>query len=132
MGGQPQTVADLTADTFVAAITSLATFDPRKGTARAWVLGITAALAATSGGGAAAYAVTPSCVSVPTGLHITIPLQGTGPERQRRLVPSIPKRVARRLQATGRRHAESGALSPVSRDSARALAKCGCALGYPG
>ena len=37
---EPQTVADLTADTFVAAITSLATFDPRKGTARAWVLGI--------------------------------------------------------------------------------------------
>jgi len=37
---EPQTVADLTADTFVAAITSLATFDPRKGTARGWVLGI--------------------------------------------------------------------------------------------
>jgi RNA polymerase sigma-70 factor (ECF subfamily) len=37
---EPQTVADLTADTFVAAITSLGTFDPRKGTARAWVLGI--------------------------------------------------------------------------------------------
>jgi RNA polymerase sigma-70 factor, ECF subfamily len=37
---EPQTVADLTADTFVAAITSFATFDPRKGTSRAWVLGI--------------------------------------------------------------------------------------------
>lgn len=36
----PQTVADLTADTFVAAITSFATFDPRKGTPRAWVFGI--------------------------------------------------------------------------------------------
>jgi RNA polymerase sigma factor (sigma-70 family) len=36
----PQTVADLTADTFVAAITSFATFDPRKGTSRAWVFGI--------------------------------------------------------------------------------------------
>jgi RNA polymerase sigma-70 factor (ECF subfamily) len=36
----PPTVADLTADTFVAAIASFATFDPRKGTARAWVLGI--------------------------------------------------------------------------------------------
>lgn len=36
----PQTVADLTADTFVQAITSFATFDPRKGTPRAWVLGI--------------------------------------------------------------------------------------------
>jgi RNA polymerase sigma factor (sigma-70 family) len=37
---EPQAVADLTADTFVAAITSLATFDPGKGTARAWLLGI--------------------------------------------------------------------------------------------
>ena len=36
----PQTVADLTADTFVQAITSFPTFDPRKGTPRAWVLGI--------------------------------------------------------------------------------------------
>ncbi len=37
---EPQTVADLTADTFVQAIMSFATFDPRKGTPRAWVLGI--------------------------------------------------------------------------------------------
>jgi RNA polymerase sigma factor (sigma-70 family) len=36
----PQTVADLTADTFVRAITSFATFNPRKGTPRAWVFGI--------------------------------------------------------------------------------------------
>jgi RNA polymerase sigma factor (sigma-70 family) len=36
----PQTVADLTADTFVQAITSFTTFDPRKGTSRAWVFGI--------------------------------------------------------------------------------------------
>jgi RNA polymerase sigma factor (sigma-70 family) len=36
----PQTVADLTANTFVQAITSLGTFDPRKGTSRAWVFGI--------------------------------------------------------------------------------------------
>ena len=36
----PQAVADLTADTFVAAITSFGTFDPRKGTARAWMFGI--------------------------------------------------------------------------------------------
>ncbi|HEY0804036.1 MAG TPA: RNA polymerase sigma factor [Pseudonocardiaceae bacterium] len=36
----PQLVADLTADTFVTVITSLASFDPRKGTARAWVFGI--------------------------------------------------------------------------------------------
>ena len=36
----PQTVADLTADTFAQAIASFATFDSRKGTSRAWVLGI--------------------------------------------------------------------------------------------
>lgn len=38
--GDPQLVADLTADTFVAAISGFASFDPRKGTARAWVFGI--------------------------------------------------------------------------------------------
>jgi RNA polymerase sigma factor (sigma-70 family) len=38
--GDPQVVADLTADTFVAAITSFEAFDPRKGTARAWTFGI--------------------------------------------------------------------------------------------
>jgi RNA polymerase sigma factor (sigma-70 family) len=35
-----QLVADLTADTFVAVITGFGSFDPRKGTARAWVFGI--------------------------------------------------------------------------------------------
>src|SRR6201997_3492231 len=43
----PQTVADLTADTFVQAITSFATFDPRKGTPRAWVFGIARRIYAT-------------------------------------------------------------------------------------
>ncbi|WP_197289737.1 RNA polymerase sigma factor [Saccharothrix sp. NRRL B-16348] len=36
----PQTVADLTADTFVRAITSFGTFDPAKGSPRAWLIGI--------------------------------------------------------------------------------------------
>lgn len=36
----PQVVADLTADTFVAVITYFEAFDPRKGTARAWMFGI--------------------------------------------------------------------------------------------
>ena len=36
----PDVVADLTADTFVAVITSFGSFDPRKGTGRAWVFGI--------------------------------------------------------------------------------------------
>ena len=36
----PHVVADLTADTFVAVITGFGSFDPRRGTARAWVFGI--------------------------------------------------------------------------------------------
>jgi RNA polymerase sigma factor (sigma-70 family) len=36
----PHVVADLTADTFVTAITSFGSFDPARGTARAWVFGI--------------------------------------------------------------------------------------------
>jgi RNA polymerase sigma factor (sigma-70 family) len=36
----PQVVADLTADTFVQVIVSFRTFDPGRGTARAWVFGI--------------------------------------------------------------------------------------------
>jgi RNA polymerase sigma factor (sigma-70 family) len=36
----PHVVADLTADTFVTAITSFGSFDPGKGTARAWVFGV--------------------------------------------------------------------------------------------
>jgi RNA polymerase sigma-70 factor (ECF subfamily) len=36
----PQLVADLTADTFVAVIIHFGSFDPRKGTARSWVFGI--------------------------------------------------------------------------------------------
>jgi RNA polymerase sigma-70 factor (ECF subfamily) len=35
-----QLVADLTADTFVAVIAGFGSFDPRKGSARAWVFGI--------------------------------------------------------------------------------------------
>jgi RNA polymerase sigma-70 factor (ECF subfamily) len=38
----PQQVADLTADTFVAVITGFESFDPRKGTARSWLFGIAA------------------------------------------------------------------------------------------
>lgn len=36
----PQVVADLTADTFVQVIVSFRTFDPGRGTVRAWVFGI--------------------------------------------------------------------------------------------
>jgi RNA polymerase sigma-70 factor (ECF subfamily) len=37
---EPQCVADLTSETFVEAIGSLRSFDPRRGTARAWLFGI--------------------------------------------------------------------------------------------
>lgn len=36
----PQTVADLTSDTFVEAMTSFGTFDPAKGTVRGWLFAI--------------------------------------------------------------------------------------------
>ncbi len=36
----PQTVADLTADTFVQAIASFGSFDPARGSGRAWLFGI--------------------------------------------------------------------------------------------
>lgn len=36
----PQVAADLTADTFVAAIRSFDTFDPRRGSTRAWIFGV--------------------------------------------------------------------------------------------
>ena len=39
-GRDPNLVADLTADTFVEAIRSFGGFDPRRGTARAWLFGI--------------------------------------------------------------------------------------------
>jgi RNA polymerase sigma-70 factor (ECF subfamily) len=38
----PQTVADLTSETFVRAVDGFATFDPRRGTDRAWLFGIAA------------------------------------------------------------------------------------------
>jgi RNA polymerase sigma-70 factor (ECF subfamily) len=37
---EPQAVADLTSETFVQAIGSLRSFDPRRGSARAWLFGI--------------------------------------------------------------------------------------------
>jgi DNA-directed RNA polymerase specialized sigma24 family protein len=37
---EPQTVADLTSDMFVAAMTSFATFDPARGAVRGWLFGI--------------------------------------------------------------------------------------------
>ena len=39
---EPQIVADLTSETFVRAAAAFGTFDPRKGSARAWLFGIAA------------------------------------------------------------------------------------------
>lgn len=39
---EPQTVADLTSETFVRAASAFGTFDPRRGSARAWLFGIAA------------------------------------------------------------------------------------------
>jgi RNA polymerase sigma factor (sigma-70 family) len=39
---EPQTVADLTSETFVRAVDGFARFDPRRGSDRAWVFGIAA------------------------------------------------------------------------------------------
>ena len=39
---EPQTVADLTSETFVRAAGAFAGFDPRRGSPRAWVFGIAA------------------------------------------------------------------------------------------
>src|ERR1700751_906796 len=39
---EPQVVADLTSETFVRAAGAFGTFDPRKGSARAWLFGIAA------------------------------------------------------------------------------------------
>ena len=39
---EPQTVADLTSETFVRAVDGFANFDPEKGSARAWLFGIAA------------------------------------------------------------------------------------------
>src|SRR6266567_1663152 len=38
--GEPQTVADLTSETFVRAASGFAGFDPRRGSPRAWLFGI--------------------------------------------------------------------------------------------
>jgi RNA polymerase sigma-70 factor (ECF subfamily) len=40
--GEPQTVADLTSETFVRAATGFGGFDPNRGSGRAWVFGIAA------------------------------------------------------------------------------------------
>jgi hypothetical protein len=39
---EPQTVADLTSETFVRAVDGFAGFDPRRGSDRAWLFGIAA------------------------------------------------------------------------------------------
>jgi len=61
---EPQSVADLTSETFVQAIGSLASFDPRRGTARAWLFGI------------ARHVYARHCEHVSTGRAVTEGLAG--------------------------------------------------------
>jgi RNA polymerase sigma factor (sigma-70 family) len=62
--GNPQVAADLTADTFVAAITSFASFDPGKGSPRAWLFGI------------ARHVFAQHCESTTRGRHVVARLGG--------------------------------------------------------
>ena len=62
--GEPQTVADLTSETFVQAIGSLATFDPRRGSARGWLFGI------------ARHVYARHCAQTANGTHVLAALSG--------------------------------------------------------
>lgn len=60
----PQTVADLTSETFAQAIASLAGFDPRRGSARAWLFGI------------AHHVYARHCAQAANGSHLVAALSG--------------------------------------------------------
>ena len=61
---EPQTVADLTSETFAQAIASLGSFDPRRGSARAWLFGIAHHLYARH------------CAQAANGTHLVAELSG--------------------------------------------------------
>jgi RNA polymerase sigma factor (sigma-70 family) len=64
---EPQSVADLTSETFVQAIGSLRTFDPRRGSARAWLFGI------------ARHVYAHHCEQTVNGRHAVVALAGRRP-----------------------------------------------------
>jgi RNA polymerase sigma-70 factor (ECF subfamily) len=61
---EPQTVADLTSETFAQAIASLGNFDPRRGSARAWLFGI------------ASHVYARHCAQAANGNHLIAALSG--------------------------------------------------------
>jgi Sigma-70 region 2 len=73
--GDPQTVADLTSDTFVRAAGAFGSFDPRRGSPRAWLFGIAAHVFAPPPRALRiAWAMAHGChiaASVPAGATIT-------------------------------------------------------------
>ncbi|MDT7786775.1 MAG: hypothetical protein QOF58_5194 [Pseudonocardiales bacterium] len=76
----PQTAADLTADTFVAAITSFGTFDRTRGSARGWLLG---SVTMSPGDIPAGYKVLLGVSNMPnrnTGLGFTGPIKDPAPD----------------------------------------------------
>ncbi len=85
--GEPQAVADLTSETFVQAIGSLRSFDPSRGSARAWLYGI------------ARHVYARHCERTVNGQHALIALAG-----HRELEDDEVEEVAARIddQQTGR------------------------------
>ena len=61
---EPHTVADLTSETFAQAIASLGNFDPRRGSARAWLFGI------------ARHVFAWHCAQAANGNHVVAALSG--------------------------------------------------------
>ena len=64
--GDPQTVADLTSETIVRAAGAFGSFDPGRGTARAWLFGI------------AAHVYAQYCAQAANGRHAAVRLAGLG------------------------------------------------------
>lgn len=102
----PQAVADLTSETFVQAIGSLANFDPRRGSARAWLFGI------------ARHAYARQCAQAANGTHLIAALAG-----HRELEHDEIEELAARIddQRTGRELLARMALLPELERSALEL-----------
>jgi DNA-directed RNA polymerase specialized sigma24 family protein len=99
---EPQTVADLTSDTFVAAITSFATFDSRRGTPRSWLFGIARRVFAAH------------CEDFRRDHDVVLRLTGTRP-----LAADETADLVRRIDAKGRAGRRSSGWPPSRTPTAR-------------
>ena len=98
---EPQSVADLTSETFVQAIGSLRSFDPRRGSARGWLFGI------------ARHVYARHCEQTADGRDAVVALAG-----HRALGDDELEELASRIdaqRAAGRLLARADRLSPVER-----------------